>query len=81
MEQEQSGNREYSTRGQSFLIRIQFRQNNCWQGSVQWLEGQKTHSFRSVLDLILKINEALDSSEITIDKQVKDLWELNRDSY
>lgn len=43
----------------TFALRILFRQNASWQGSVTWLEGKKEQSFRSVLELVLLMNSAL----------------------
>ncbi len=43
----------------TFAIRILFRQNSSWQGSVTWLEGRQEESFRSVLELILLMDNAL----------------------
>lgn len=43
----------------TFAVRILFRQNASWQGSVTWLEGRQEQSFRSVLELILLMNSAL----------------------
>lgn len=43
----------------TFSVRVLFRQNASWQGSVSWLEGGKTENFRSVLELILLMDSAL----------------------
>ena len=43
----------------TFAVRILFRQNASWQGSVSWLEGKQEESFRSVLELILLMDGAL----------------------
>ena len=43
----------------TFAVRILFRQNASWQGSVVWLEGKQEQSFRSVLELIGLFNSAL----------------------
>ena len=43
----------------TFLLRIRFRQNASWQGSLTWVEGKREQSFRSVLELILLIDNAL----------------------
>ena len=43
----------------TFAIRILFRQNASWQGSVIWMEGQQEQSFRSVLELVLLMDNAL----------------------
>lgn len=51
----ESRNGKYAT----FALRILFRQNASWQGSLLWLEGGKEQSFRSVLELMLLMNSAL----------------------
>lgn len=43
----------------NFAVRILFRQNASWQGSVTWLERDREESFRSVLELILLMDSAL----------------------
>ena len=43
----------------TFTVRILFRQNASWQGSVTWVEGKQEQSFRSVLELILLLDNAL----------------------
>ena len=45
----------------TFAIKILFRQNASWQGSITWLEGKREQSFRSVLDLILLMSTALET--------------------
>ena len=47
----------------TFAVRILFRQNASWQGSVIWLEGRQEQSFRSVLELILLMDTALQYQE------------------
>ena len=42
-----------------FLINVLFRQNSSWQGSVKWLGKQRTRNFKSVLELLHFIHEAL----------------------
>lgn len=44
----------------TFSLRIMFRQNSSWQGSLSWLEGKREENFRSVLELLLLIDNALD---------------------
>ena len=43
----------------TFTVRILFRQNASWQGSVIWMEGRQEQCFRSVLELILLLDNAL----------------------
>ena len=46
-------------RAATFAVRILFRQNASWQGSVRWIEGGQEESFRSVLELIMLMDNAL----------------------
>lgn len=43
----------------TFAVRILFRQNASWQGSITWLERKQEESFRSVLELVLLMDSAL----------------------
>ena len=43
----------------TFSIQVLFRQNASWQGSVVWMEGGQEQGFRSVLELILLMDNAL----------------------
>lgn len=49
----------------TFSIRLMFRQNASWQGSVSWLEGSSEETFRSALELIFLMKSALDSKKQT----------------
>lgn len=53
-----NGFNEYNKKGKiaTFYIKIRFRQNSSWQGSITWLEGGKTEDFRSVFELLKIIN-------------------------
>ena len=46
----------------TFAVRVIFRQNASWQGSVTWLEENREESFRSALELIWLIDSALRES-------------------
>jgi hypothetical protein len=46
--------------GESFLIRVQYKENTSWQGTVHWLEERKSQTFRSLLELIMLLEEALE---------------------
>ena len=43
----------------TFLVRVQYRQNATWQGHVTWVEENKTVPFRSALELIKLMDEAM----------------------
>jgi len=44
----------------SFLIQVQYRHNSSWQGRIVWLDTKKTLVFRSFLELVMLMQEALD---------------------
>ncbi|MEG1773441.1 MAG: hypothetical protein RR320_01160 [Oscillospiraceae bacterium] len=43
----------------TFIVEVQFRQNATWQGTVSWTEGRQTQRFRSTLELIKLMGDAL----------------------
>lgn len=49
--------------GTNFLISIYFQENHSWQGSIQWLDTGNTVHFRSELELMNLINEAVQSNQ------------------
>lgn len=48
--------------GPTFFIRINYRQNASWQGTIQWLEGKSTRFFRSHLEMVMLMQEAVEKS-------------------
>ena len=47
----------------TFSLRILFRQNASWQGSISWMEGRQEESFRSVFEFLLLVNSALEAGK------------------
>lgn len=45
----------------TFLIHVQHRQNSSWQGRITWVDQKKTVYFRSALEMIKLVSDALDS--------------------
>ncbi len=43
----------------TFTVHVQFRQNASWQGTIQWIEGNKTQRFRSELEMIKLMMNAI----------------------
>lgn len=43
----------------TFSVRILFRQNSSWQGTLYWHEKKQGESFRSVLELLTLMDSAL----------------------
>ena len=46
----------------TFMVKVLFRQHTSWQGTITWLEKKSEQPFRSVLELILLMDSALNSS-------------------
>lgn len=52
----------------TFAVRVLFRQNASWQGSVTWMETGQEESFRSVLELLLLMNSVLSERQLEAPK-------------
>lgn len=50
-----------NTNKSTFVVQVQFCQNSSWQGTIAWTEQKKEQRFRSTLELIKLIDEALTS--------------------
>ncbi len=47
----------------TFHVRVIFRKNASWQGIVCWVDGEKRENFRSVLELLMLMDEAMESGK------------------
>lgn len=47
----------------TFVIKILGHQNATWQGQIHWLEGDQKQSFRSTLELIALMDQAINSGK------------------
>ncbi len=45
----------------TFLINVKYRQNASWQGTIKWLEANTEKNFRSTLELIKLMDDAVGS--------------------
>ena len=43
----------------TFQITVCFQRNSTWQGSILWMERNETQNFRSVLELLILMDEAI----------------------
>ena len=43
----------------TFLLNVKYRQNSSWQGVIQWVEGDVTYPFSSVLELLKILSNAM----------------------
>jgi len=76
-------NYENKLKSTDFLLKICFRQHSTWQGEIQWI-GTESHEskkifFRSLLELILLIEEALETEQKV--KPTRKLHTWNEDSF
>lgn len=56
----------------TFVVQVQFRQNASWQGTISWTEEKKTRRFRSALEMLKLMDEALSQS----DEQAEENWDV-----
>jgi len=47
-----------STKG-TFEISVKFMQNSTWQGQIHWVEKDQRQNFRSALEMLKLMDEAL----------------------
>lgn len=45
----------------TFVVHILFRRNASWQGTVTWLDEGRVQNFRSVMELVVLMNSALEN--------------------
>ena len=43
----------------TFRLNVKYRQNSSWQGLIQWVEGDATYQFASVLELLKILSNAV----------------------
>lgn len=48
-----------SNSGATFTIKIRFARNATWQGTIDWMEGKKTVNFRSEMEMLKLMMEAV----------------------
>lgn len=52
-----------NNKSNTFVVQINYNQNNTWQGTVKWIDQRKEQCFRSTLELISLMDDAIKSSE------------------
>lgn len=60
----------------TFVVQIQLRQNDTWQGSLQWIEQNQNSKFNSALELLTLMHQALDESDPAVQTSP---WEQDED--
>ena len=60
----------------TFAVQILFRRNASWQGTITWLDQKQTQNFRSVLELIVLMNSALEGTKFSPWQMVEEYREI-----
>ena len=47
----------------TFIVKVDNRQRDTWQGEIVWAEENRREHFRSSLELLLLMNEAMNKSQ------------------
>lgn len=50
-------------KGNTFIVTVLDEQNSTWQGKINWVEEKKEQHFRSALEMLKLMDEALGSGE------------------
>ena len=54
----------------TFIVKVEYSQNTTWQGQVVWAEKNKSVRFRSALELIKLMDEAISGgAQISVDEE------------
>nr|WP_297705166.1 hypothetical protein [uncultured Butyrivibrio sp.] len=48
----------------TFIVKVDHCQNSSWQGRITWAEENKQVSFRSTLELLKLMNEAVEQTQM-----------------
>ncbi len=60
------GKRQSSGRNKgTFIVKVEDYQRGSWQGKVTWADEEITEYFRSALELMQLVEEALNASQIS----------------
>ena len=55
--------REFGSTKGTFEITVKFMQNSTWQGQIHWIEKNQKQNFRSALEMLKLMDEALAETE------------------
>lgn len=59
----------------TFTIQIQFQQHSTWQGTIAWAEGGKSQKFRSELEMMKLMMEAVSADESEDKEETLNTWQ------
>ena len=56
-------------KGDTFIVKVNNCQNNSWQGELVWADEKKSVKFRSALEMIRLMDEAIKSTKSMNDEE------------
>ena len=63
-------NNDSGRRKGTFIVKVEYCQNGTWQGKVVWAEENRTERFRSMLELIKLMDEAMASGQQILSESI-----------
>ena len=60
----------------TFIVRIDNQQNNTWQGRIVWADENRTEHFRSMLEMLKLMEEAMASGQQAMNDKENCVWAL-----
>ncbi len=58
----------------TFIVRVQHRQHNSWQGRITWMEQNRTLSFRSIWELVKLLVSAVETADVKAEEEQEPSW-------
>lgn len=76
MEQVQDNEKMIKQQGDiaTFVVHVQYRQNATWQGEIMWAEKRKQCRFRSALEMIKLMDQAIQTRPLEQEDTVEEDW-------
>lgn len=61
----------------TFRVKVMFRQNASWQGTLTWVEKNREENFRSVLEMLMLIDSSFDAERAAMNDSDTDRLSAN----
>ncbi len=65
--------RNVTNKKETFIVKVEYSQNRSWQGKVIWTEEGRQVRFRSTLELLKLMDEALNAHKMSAISREKSL--------
>ncbi len=68
------------SRGATFIVRVLNCRQNNWKGEIRWLDGREAVYFRSFLEMVILLQEALEKQGLHCGEDDFRSWGLEKES-